>query len=425
MYCFVVRLTTIVMFISGVFYTSFGNAWLVAGEVENTISVDDQSLIMTSNFQDYHQIRQKEQAIRRDLTKLLEPHWSEPIFSDSKRWVSYSKDHSILRVIDFERNEFNLLLPNYEKNGRVDFNLVKEAAAEQLTELLSMTIGEAILQDPFLDIWDDGSSGGVLVDSYAGSLVFSEMFSTDKPNKRALQRVAAQLLEKGYIAYDGKNRKKNATQQLSTKPILELPIPVEKKINLKIPLPSDRLMKKAEEYLPAVAQYSKQYDIPLQVIFAIMHTESHFNPLARSHIPAFGLMQIVPNTAGKDVSKFLFKNKKQVTSTFLLDPVSNIHVGTGYLNVLYYRYLKKIENAESRLYCMIASYNTGTVNVARAFTKKRSMRQAASVINQLSSAEVLNRLMEKLPAKETRNYVKKVLGRAPHYAHLDQAVLPN
>jgi membrane-bound lytic murein transglycosylase C len=153
-------------------------------------------------------------------------------------------------------------------------------------------------------------------------------------------------------------------------------------------------------------------------MMAIIHTESHFNPLARSHIPAFGLMQIVPSTAGRDATRKLYKKPSLLSAQYLYNPRKNIEVGAAYLNVLYYDYLKDIKNPESRLYYTIAAYNAGASSVARAFIGKASFTDAVDTINRMTPEQVLERLVKKAPHKETRQYVEKVLKRRAYYAAL-------
>ncbi len=66
---------------------------------------------------------------------------------------------------------------------------------------------------------------------------------------------------------------------------------------------------------------------------------------------------------------------------------------------------------------MIAAYNTGAGNVARAFNKDRStnINKAAIVINSMSSQQVYDRLVKNLPYDETKNYYKKVNNRIALY----------
>ncbi|MFC1814544.1 murein transglycosylase domain-containing protein [Thermodesulfobacteriota bacterium] len=109
-------------------------------------------------------------------------------------------------------------------------------------------------------------------------------------------------------------------------------------------------------------------------LYAIMKTESDFNPYALSHAPAFGLMQIVPATAGRDVSIYLEKEGLP-SDKFLFNPENNIKYGATYLHLLNYKYFKEINNPVSREYCVIAAYNTGAGNVLRTFDRAGSRHQ--------------------------------------------------
>jgi membrane-bound lytic murein transglycosylase C len=149
-----------------------------------------------------------------------------------------------------------------------------------------------------------------------------------------------------------------------------------------------------------------------------MHTESCFNPRARSYVPAYGLMQIVPHTAGVDSYKFLYKIKKIPSSTYLYNSTNNIKLGSAYLHILYYNYLKDIKNPISRLYCTIAAYNTGAGNVAWAFTHKYNVKKASKIINKLTPNEVYQKLLQNLKYDEPKHYLKKVTKRMDIYHKL-------
>ena len=142
------------------------------------------------------------------------------------------------------------------------------------------------------------------------------------------------------------------------------------------------------------------------MIFAIIKTESSFNPYAVSHIPAYGLMQVVPASAGRDVYKALNNRDGIPTKEMLFTPKTNIQYGSTYLNILFTRYLKGINNSLSHEYCVIAAYNTGSGNVLSVFHKDRT--KAAQVINSMTSAEVYRKLRTSLKYEEARNYLHKV-----------------
>ena len=187
----------------------------------------------------------------------------------------------------------------------------------------------------------------------------------------------------------------------------------------------DHLQRRAKKYRQRVAHEAKRQQLDIPLIFAIMETESFFNPKARSPVPAFGLMQLVPSSGARDAYRFLHKQDKLVTDRYLYDADQNIEMGSAYLHILMFRYLKGITNEQSRQWCAIAAYNTGAGNVYRAFVgqyrrstfgdRKTWKKQALAKINALSSEQVYQHLRQHLPYKETQHYMKKVRKRMQHY----------
>jgi membrane-bound lytic murein transglycosylase C len=176
---------------------------------------------------------------------------------------------------------------------------------------------------------------------------------------------------------------------------------------VRFPMTSDRFHVRAKKYKPLVDQYSSRYGVSPNLIYAVIKTESDFNPFAVSPVPAFGLMQIVPGTAGADVYQFLHKKSGRPTRDALLEPKVNILYGTTYLHMLDTQYLAEIDNPISREYCVITAYNAGAGNVLRTFDSDRS--RAPSRINALPPLEVYRTLQARLPSDEGRRYLVKVL----------------
>ncbi|WP_435247263.1 transglycosylase SLT domain-containing protein [Vibrio sp. nBUS_14] len=209
-------------------------------------------------------------------------------------------------------------------------------------------------------------------------------------------------------------------QVVKPKPAVDVaaaPAKPKKVISYKVKLPENSLKSRASKYTPLAEKESKNWEIDAALIMAIMHSESAFRPDAKSHVPAFGLMQVVPTSAGHDVNKQVRNIDAPMKASDLYQPVINVETGTAYLDILNSKYLRKIENDQSRLYCMIAAYNTGAGNVARAFNKDRStsIGKASKVINKMTPEEVYNQLIAKLPYDETKNYLKKVNSRIALY----------
>ncbi|MDC3211681.1 transglycosylase SLT domain-containing protein [Pseudoalteromonas distincta] len=188
-----------------------------------------------------------------------------------------------------------------------------------------------------------------------------------------------------------------------------------------MPLRHANFIQKAKLFRVYVSQYAQRWELPESLLFSIIHTESHFNTKAQSSIPAFGLMQIVPTSSGLDVNRFLHSKEEIMTKEYLFKPVNNIETGIAYMHLLNSKYLAKISDPQSRLYCMIASYNTGAGNVARTFNSdnSRNINKAANIINMMTPSDVYKKLISDLPYKETQQYLEKVVSRQSIYKSMD------
>ena len=186
-------------------------------------------------------------------------------------------------------------------------------------------------------------------------------------------------------------------------------------ISAKFPLVPDHVRVRAERFRPLVAEFAGKYGIYAPLVYAIMHSESSFNPRARSGVPAYGLMQLVPRSGARDAYRYVHKKDMLVSGDFLYNPRNNIELGIAYLAILDKRYFKRIDNPMNRMLCSVAAYNTGAGNVCKAFGAGTSLSRAAPVVNRMQSGEVYARLRSDLPYAETRNYIKKVTDRMPLY----------
>lgn len=165
--------------------------------------------------------------------------------------------------------------------------------------------------------------------------------------------------------------------------------------------------RQADKYRATVARFAEQFKVSPSLIFAVMRTESNFNPFAVSSAPAYGLMQLVPTSGGRDAYRRA-KGKDTIPSRdYLFDPENNIELGSAYLNVLSYNLLEQIDNEVSREYCVISAYNTGPRNVFKAFAGDSIA--ALNQINRLKPPAVYDRLRNNLPYQETRDYLVKVV----------------
>ena len=184
---------------------------------------------------------------------------------------------------------------------------------------------------------------------------------------------------------------------------------------LNLQLVPDHLRTRAEKFRDEVETYSKKYEIDPTLVLAIIHTESFFNPMAKSHANALGLMQIVPRTAGRDVYRVLNGKDAVPSAEYLFNPDQNVHFGSTYIDILMNRYMRGIEDRTVHEYLVICAYNTGAGNVARAYINSTNFNNARDTINGMTAQENYDYLMEHLPWDETKDYLKKVTERRAQY----------
>ena len=311
----------------------------------------------------------------------LRANWSDPQMSDSQRWVEYSDDQSSRTVVDYENNSITVDVPSEAGT---------QGVLSRLNELLGRTMDEAYERDEVTQRTQEKAALGEDSNTSAGD---QRVLSEIRPEDVEQMLEQAEVDEREEPNDEGKRRV----------------------ISLTVPMPEERASRKAEEFREQISRYAERYEVDEALIAAIMHSESSFNPMARSHIPAFGLMQIVPQSAGKDVAQKIYGEIRLFSPDYLYNVDNNIQAGAAYLNILYYRYLAAIENSESRMYAVIAAYNTGAGNVAKAFVGNTNIRQAAGVINELTPHEVYEQLRANLPYDETKHYLVNVASRTEAY----------
>lgn len=178
--------------------------------------------------------------------------------------------------------------------------------------------------------------------------------------------------------------------------------------------------KRALQYAESVRRHAEGAQVSRSLIYAVIKTESAFNPFAVSSAPAYGMMQLVPSSGGREAYRKAKGQDVMPSKEYLFDADNNIELGSTYLSVLLNDSpLRGIRNAVAREYCAIAAYNTGPSNVFRAFSKlsgKARQEEALDRINAMKPDEVYDTLRSRLPYEETRGYVAKVVDAKKRYA---------
>ena len=135
----------------------------------------------------------------------------------------------------------------------------------------------------------------------------------------------------------------------------------------------------------SVRENAKNYQIPQELIYAVIRQESSFHDDIVSSAGANGLMQLMPATAQVVAKRASIPYTGQ---GLLFLPKNNIHIGTAYLQQLAKQY-------HQHPVLMMAAYNAGP-------------RQVNYWIKNHAPKEV-DIWIETLPWRETRNYLKNII----------------
>ncbi len=147
------------------------------------------------------------------------------------------------------------------------------------------------------------------------------------------------------------------------------------------------------EYESIVSTYADEYDLPPSLIYAVIHTESHFEEDAVSYAGAKGLMQLMDSTYEWIQTKFP-DDPEPLDRIF--EPEINIRCGTKVLDVLH----DMFENSETA----IAAYNAGNGTVSKWLKDPAYSTDGETLTH--------------IPFEETANYVKRVLSAKERYQTL-------
>jgi soluble lytic murein transglycosylase len=133
--------------------------------------------------------------------------------------------------------------------------------------------------------------------------------------------------------------------------------------------------------------------LPSGLLWAIMRQESGFDPDAASPARAIGLMQLLPETARGIADELaLPRDDARLTS-----PAYSIRVAAHLMHRL-------LEQFHGDTALAVAAYNAGAEAVERWSSRAQGMQ--------------LDTFVERIPFRETRDYVARVMGNFARYAYL-------
>ena len=340
---------------------------------------------MQKEYEDY--VKAEKEAYNK-FVKEREVKWGKGNVKESTQtdWVEYSDNGNTRSIVDFENGEATIEIIQ-EPGQKVD-----EKELEQKLKYLLTNKGKTKdydseaekavpLQDkPVLEDQVQAPSGEIVTEKNMDEAV-KEIVKNTEPEVKTVK---------------GED---NVERQVVT---------------IKLELAPDHIRTRAEQYKKEIQKYCEQWDVDPALAFAIMQTESSFNPKAKSYVPAYGLMQIVPKTAGADCAQSLKKPFSAPTGNYLYEPENNIEMGVHYLYLLKKRYFTNVTDKNSQTLCVIASYNTGAGNLARALRGDTKIGKAIPQINEMTYDQLFKTL-EKQLLPETQNYIRKVTERMNNF----------
>lgn len=314
----------------------------------------------------------------------------EMVESTKKEWVEYSNDQRRRSIVDFENGKVTVEIIADPEEDEADIDSSLEKAVEDLLSSKGKTIEyeseyipqKDVTQTPILDEQIDLDKYGAISDE-----------------KASKEEIAEQIVR------EEKKERRDVDTDEGRKTI----------VSIELELVEDHIPKRAERFKGMIRKHSGRFNVNEPLIYALIEQESYFNPMAKSSANAYGLMQLVPESGGRDAYHHIYKKDIIPTPEYLYDPDNNIELGTGYLHKQMSVYFKGVNDPRCRMLCAIAAYNTGQGNVYYALTGKRTMSNAVKKINTMTYDQLYTYLKRNLPHSETRDYIEKVTSRMQKY----------
>ena len=162
-----------------------------------------------------------------------------------------------------------------------------------------------------------------------------------------------------------------------------------------------RVINDAKDAKSTTKRIAEQYDVEVELILALVKTESTFNPKAISRNGAVGLLQLMPLTArGLGLKVPSYENVRKPTPNPSIDerfhPIKNLRAGVKYLHEMLERY-------DGDYSLSLAAYNVGPGKVRKNGKLTRSAeRHVGKVLERYyqykSNADLKNTNLRRLDA---------------------------
>jgi membrane-bound lytic murein transglycosylase C len=329
--------------------------------------------LFTETEQEWQRMLREQQKDWERMVAEINRIWLDSLTTTKKEWVDYSDQYSTRSYVNFEKGDMVLATMIKTSEARIA-ELSKERIRRQLAKALSSNnaAGRSILAGQIVD-----SRGQVVTQQNLDRYLNEEVFPRLKRDPQPL------------LGKDGLLRYKFST------PMKLIP---------------NHTMVRAQPYVPEVKRQSQRFRLRPELVMAVMHTESYFDPLARSHVPAYGLMQLVPIYGAREAYQYVYGHDRVLPANYLYQPTNNIELGTAYLNLLIYKHFATENHPVKNLYLSICGYNWGPSSIQRKIIRRYPT-------SNMSSEQLYVVLRQRTP-QETSDYLERVTQRMTMYQSL-------
>ncbi len=338
---------------------------------------------VASSEEDYEKYREAFEKEYKAFKEEMLKKWGDFKERSKKEWVEYKENGTLRISTDFEKG-----------SGQIEVIAENKEEAQRIKEKMPQKVSEALRFK--------GTREGFETENVPNSEITDEPVLEGQLNKTEDQPV-------------DEYAKEVAAKSTKTKEVKGGDGKTRYVVYVDFQLSDDHMQKRAEKVEDFIYKFSSKHDIDPALVFAIIHVESHFNPTAASYANAYGLMQLVPTTGGRDAYRRIFNEDGIPTKEFLFQPDNNIQMGTTFMDIMDSNYFDRAEDDLTREYLIIRAYSTGACNVAVAYTGDTNLSKAFSKINSMSPEENYKHLRQNLEYAEARNYLKKVTTQRDRY----------
>ena len=323
--------------------------------------------------QEWEKMLREQQEAWEQMVAEVNRIWLDSLATTQKEWVDYSDQYATRSYVNFEEGDIVLATMIRASETRIA-ELSKERIRRQLAKILS----------------SENPSGRAIL---AGQI-------TDNQGQPVTQQTLARYLNKEVFPNLSKDRQ----------PVVGKDGVPRYRISVPIKMIPNHTMIRAAPYIPEVRRQARRFRLRPELVMAVIHTESYFNPMARSHIPAYGLMQLVPIYGAREAYQFVYGQDRVPPASYLYQPSNNIELGTAYLNLLIYKHFATEANPVKNLYLSVCGYNWGPSAIKRKIIRRYPTSSM--------SPEQLYQVLRRRTPQETRDYLQRVTQRMGMYQTL-------